>query len=45
MKMKMPVLRWEEMQARKVFEEKYTAEKNFEILMKIYQEVIDKRNM
>jgi glycosyltransferase involved in cell wall biosynthesis len=27
--------------ARKVFEEKYTAEKNFEILMKIYKKVID----
>jgi glycosyltransferase involved in cell wall biosynthesis len=26
--------------ARKVFKEKYTAEKNFEILMKIYQKVI-----
>jgi len=27
--------------ARKVFEEKYTAEKNYEILMDIYQEAID----
>ncbi len=29
--------------ARKVFEEKYTAEKNFEILMKIYEKVLSRR--
>lgn len=28
--------------ARKVFEEKYTAEKNFELLMNIYQTVLNK---
>ena len=27
--------------ARKVFEEKYTAERNFDILMRIYQKVLD----
>ena len=30
--------------ARKVFEEKYTAEKNFEILMNIYKKVMDNRS-
>jgi hypothetical protein len=28
--------------ARRVFEEKYTAEKNFEILMNIYRSVLSK---
>jgi len=29
--------------ARKVFEKKYTAERNFELLLKIYQKVMIKR--